>query len=135
VLSDGPLVAFVATARPDEARRFYVELLGLQLTYEDDFALAFKVGSTPLRVTKVAPDQFHAVGYTILGWEVPDIKLAVDSLVTRGVTFERFGEWMQQDDRGIWAAPGGAQVAWFKDPDGNTLSVTQMPQEDGRTSS
>jgi catechol 2,3-dioxygenase-like lactoylglutathione lyase family enzyme len=127
MLADGPLVAFVATARPDEARHFYVDVLGLHLTYEDQFALALAVGSTPLRVTKVSPEQLTTAGYTSLGWEVADIQAAVVDLTARGVTFERYGDWMQQDERGVWKAPGGAQVAWFKDPDGNTLSVTQMP--------
>jgi catechol 2,3-dioxygenase-like lactoylglutathione lyase family enzyme len=126
MLSNGPLVAFVATTRPDEARAFYVDVLGLPLTQEDEFALAFQVGPTMLRVTKVGAGQFQPAGYTILGWEVADIHAAVDALVERGVKFERYAEWMQQDAHGVWAAPGGAQVAWFKDPDGNTLSVTQM---------
>ena len=126
MLSNGPLVAFVATTRPTEARAFYVDLLGLRLTQEDDFALAFQVGPTMLRVTKVGAQQFQPAGYTILGWEVPDIHAAVSDLVERGVKFERYGDWMQQDAQGVWTAPGGAQVAWFKDPDGNTLSVTQM---------
>jgi catechol 2,3-dioxygenase-like lactoylglutathione lyase family enzyme len=125
MLQDGPLVAFVATARPDEARRFYVDVLGLRLSYEDNFALAFQVGRASLRVTKVTPEQFQPAGYTVLGWEVPDIQAAVTELAGRGVRFERYPEWMQQDAQGIWAAPGGAQIAWFKDPDGNTLSVSQ----------
>jgi catechol 2,3-dioxygenase-like lactoylglutathione lyase family enzyme len=126
MLADGPLVAFAATARPDEARQFYVAVLGLRLTHEDQFALAFTVGSTPLRVTKVSPEQLTIAGYTTLGWEVSDIQAAVADLTARGVTFERYGDWMQQDDHGVWTAPGGTQVAWFKDPDGSTLSVTQM---------
>lgn len=126
MLRDGPLVAFVATARPDDARRFYLDVLGLQLTYEDDFALAIKVGSTSLRVTKVTAEQLQPAAYTILGWEVPDIQAAVAYLSARGVNFERYPDWMQQDAGGVWSAPGGAQVAWFKDPDGNTLSVTQL---------
>jgi catechol 2,3-dioxygenase-like lactoylglutathione lyase family enzyme len=126
MLADGPLVAFVATARPDAARHFYVDVLGLRLTHEDDFALAFTVGATPLRVTKVSPEQLSPAGYTTLGWEVEDIHATVAELAARGVTFERYGAWMQQDEHGVWTAPGGTLVAWFKDPDGNTLSVSQL---------
>jgi catechol 2,3-dioxygenase-like lactoylglutathione lyase family enzyme len=117
-------MAFVATTRPDEARAFYAGVLGLQLTIEDPFALTFDAAGTTLRVAKV--ERLAPADYTVLGWVVDNIHSAVDGLAARGAQFERFS-FMQQDDRGIWTAPGGAQVAWFKDPDGNTLSVTQLP--------
>jgi catechol 2,3-dioxygenase-like lactoylglutathione lyase family enzyme len=123
MLTDAPVVAFVATTRPAEARVFYADVLGLRLVHEDQFALEFVAGGTSLRVTRV--ENLQAAGYTVLGWSVPDIQTAVTDLASRGVQFERFPAFMQQDALGIWAAPGGAQVAWFKDPDGNTLSVTQ----------
>ena len=123
MLADAPLVAFVATARPDEARAFYVEVLGLELTSDDQFALVFDAGGTTLRVAKV--EQLQPAPFTVLGWLVDDIESAVADLAARGVQFERYGEWMQQDAQGIWTAPGGARIAWFKDPDGNTLSLTQ----------
>jgi catechol 2,3-dioxygenase-like lactoylglutathione lyase family enzyme len=123
MLAQAPIIAFVATARPDLARQFYTEVLGLRLTHEDQFALAFDAGGTMLRVTIV--QQLQPAGYTVLGWIVHDIHAAVADLRSRGVEFERFG-FMQQDADGIWTAPGGARVAWFKDPDGNTLSVTQL---------
>ena len=98
-------------------------MLGLRLTGEDQFALAFDAGGTMLRVaiSRAAP----ASGYTVMGWIVEDIHASVADLQSRGVEFERFG-FMQQDAQGVWTAPGGAQVAWFKDPDGNTLSLTQL---------
>ena len=123
MLTDAPIVAFVATTRPAEARAFYADVVGLRLIREDQFALEFVGGGTSLRIARV--EQLQPAGYTVLGWVVPDIQAAVTDLAGRGVQFERFPAFMQQDAQGIWTAPGGAQVAWFKDPDGNTLSVTQ----------
>jgi catechol 2,3-dioxygenase-like lactoylglutathione lyase family enzyme len=123
MLTDAAVVAFVATTKPAAARVFYGDVLGLRLVHEDQFALEFVAGGTSLRVTRV--EHIQPAGYTVLGWAVPDIQAAVTELAARGVQFERFPDFMQQDALGIWAAPGGAQVAWFKDPDGNTLSVTQ----------
>ena len=123
MLTDARITAFVATARAAEARAFYADVLGLRLVHEDQFALEFVGGGTSLRVAKV--EQLQPAGYTVLGWTVPDIQAAVTDLAARGVQFERFPAFMQQDVQGVWSAPGGAQVAWFKDPDGNTLSVTQ----------
>jgi catechol 2,3-dioxygenase-like lactoylglutathione lyase family enzyme len=124
MLADKPIIAFVATARPEEARAFYTDVLGLKLISEDQYALAFEAGGTMLRVAKV--DTLDPPGYTVLGWIVPDIQSAVSQLASRGVEFNRYPWMAEQDSLGIWAAPGGAQVAWFKDPDGNTLSVTQL---------
>jgi catechol 2,3-dioxygenase-like lactoylglutathione lyase family enzyme len=113
----------VATARPAEARAFYADVLGLRLVHEDEFALEFVGGGTTVRVARV--EQLQPAGYTVLGWVVPDIQTAVAGLAARGVAFERFPAFMHQDPHGVWSSPSGAQVAWFKDPDGNTLSVTQ----------
>jgi catechol 2,3-dioxygenase-like lactoylglutathione lyase family enzyme len=123
VLRSAPLVAFVATARPEAARAFYAEVLGLELASDDQFALVFNAGGTMLRLAKV--EQLQPAPFTVLGWLVDDIGAVAAELGTRDVQFERYGDWMQQDAHGIWAAPGGARVAWFKDPDGNTLSITQ----------
>ncbi len=117
----GKLVAFVATAQPDAARAFYAGVLGLPVRRDDQFALVFDANGTALRVAKVetlAPQPF-----TVLGWVVEDIASAVDDLVAEGVTFERF-PGMPQDERGVWTVEGG-KVAWFKDPDGNLLSLTE----------
>jgi hypothetical protein len=94
----------------------------LRLTAKDDFALVFESGGTMIRVVKVGA--FRPAFYTILGWQVKDATQSVSALIKRGVNFERF-PGMEQDAQGIWSAPGGARVAWFKDPDGNVLSVSQ----------
>ena len=122
-LSDQSLIAFVATSQPDRAKEFYGDTLGLRLVAEEPpFALVFDAAGTMLRVTIVT--KVHPASYTVLGWQVPDIVVAAKSLLEAGVRFERF-PGLQQDDLGIWSAPGGAKVAWFKDPDGNTLSIFQ----------
>ena len=130
MLKTRPIVAFVATTRPKRAKAFYAKTLGLRLLSEDGFALAFDAGGTMLRVAIVKTLQ--PAGYTVLGWVVPDIAKAVRDLVTRGVKFQRYG-WMVQDDFGIWSAPSGARVAWFTDPDGNTLSLTELERPAGKT--
>jgi catechol 2,3-dioxygenase-like lactoylglutathione lyase family enzyme len=117
------LIGFVGTRDAAKARAFYGTTLGLRLVSEDRFAMEFDAAGTMLRVT-VVPEPARAQ-YTVLGWEVPDIVAAVDALRARGIQFERYG-FLQQDQRGIWTAPGGARVAWFKDPDGNVLSVSQF---------
>ena len=123
MLNQATVVTFVATARPDEAKEFYEKTLGLRLAYDDMFAIVFDLNGIMLRVQKV---QMHTPQqYTVLGWDVADISAAVAELVARGVRFERY-EGMEQTDAGIWTAPSGAQIAWFKDPDGNTLSLTQF---------
>ena len=123
MLKSRPIVAFVATTHPKRAKAFYGKTLGLRLLSEDGFALAFDAGGTMLRVAIVKTLQ--PAGYTVLGWIVPDIAKAIRALVRRGVTFQRY-EWMQQDELGIWASPSGARVAWFTDPNGNTLSLTEL---------
>jgi catechol 2,3-dioxygenase-like lactoylglutathione lyase family enzyme len=122
MVRDAKLVAFVATRDAARARRFYAETLGLGIVSEDDFALVFDANGTTVRVVKV--EAVALAPYTVLGWEVRDIAATVNALGARGVSFERYG-FLEQDARGIWTAPGGARVAWFKDPDGNVLSVSQ----------
>jgi catechol 2,3-dioxygenase-like lactoylglutathione lyase family enzyme len=120
VLND--LVAFVPATDLDRARAFYAGVLGLTVTDHSRFAVAFDVGGTMLRVTAV--EERVAAPYTVLGWSVPDIAATIDDLTARGVAFERFAG-MEQDERGVWASPSEARVAWFHDPDGNVLSLTQ----------
>jgi catechol 2,3-dioxygenase-like lactoylglutathione lyase family enzyme len=122
-LADARLVAFLATTRPAEARRFFAETLGLSLIAEDVFALVFDGLGVTLRVTPVA--ELTPRPSTVLGWQVPDIASAVRTLAARGVAVERF-EGIEQDELGVWRAPSGAAVAWFKDPDGNLLSFSQQ---------
>jgi catechol 2,3-dioxygenase-like lactoylglutathione lyase family enzyme len=117
------LIAFVATQDPIPARAFYRDRLGLRLVSEDSFALAFEVGGTMLRVTTVK--EVAKAAYTVLGWQVPNILRAAKSLEKAGVSLERYAG-IEQDELGIWKSPSGARVAWFKDPDGNTLSITQF---------
>ena len=117
------LVAFVGVSDLVRAGRFYGDQLGLVLRDEAPFALVAELGGAMLRITAV--DHVAPASYTILGWRVPDIDAAIDQLVARGVIFTRY-DAMNQDRRGVWTAPGGSRIAWFTDPDGNTLSLTQI---------
>jgi catechol 2,3-dioxygenase-like lactoylglutathione lyase family enzyme len=123
ILGSQELVAFVATCDPSCAKKFYRDTLGLRLVSEDAFAVVFDAAGTMLRVTRV--QELAAAKYTVLGWHVRDIVKTVKGLQTANVIFERY-PGMQQDELGIWTAPSSAKVAWFKDPDGNTLSITQF---------
>lgn len=116
-------MAFSATADAARALRFYRDQLGLELLSDEPFALVFNAGGTMLRVQKVS--EVRPAQYTTLGWQVSDIAATVSQLQAAGVTVERYG-FPGQDERGIWTSPGGAKVAWFKDPDGNTLSITEF---------
>ena len=127
MLESSDLVAFVSTADAVDARTFYEEILGLRLVEQSSFASVFDAHGTQLRVAlaeKVVP-----APYTVLGWTVADIATVVRGLAERGVDTLRY-DGMDQDALGIWTAPSGARVAWFKDPDGNTLSVTQVAVAD-----
>lgn len=118
-----PLIAFVPTTDLDRALTFYGSALSLPLEETSPFACVFRAGSTMLRVTKV--DNLRAQPFTVLGWDVSDIGTTMRELVTRGIEFERF-DGVEQDDDGVWTTPNGDRIAWFKDPDGNTLSLTQF---------
>jgi catechol 2,3-dioxygenase-like lactoylglutathione lyase family enzyme len=122
MLNVSPLVAFVGVRDLDQARQFYGDALGLELRDEAPFALVADINGTTLRITRV--DEPARVAYTVLGWDVSDIAATIDALRIRGVSFTRY-DGMAQDERGVWTAPGGAQVAWFTDPDGNNLSLTE----------
>jgi len=123
MLTANEIVAFAATSDPNRAKAFYKDILGLHLVSEDHFAIVFDAAGTMLRVTNVG--EFTPHPFTVLGWDTVDIAGEIHSLAKAGVKFERF-PGMTQDDLGIWTAPGGAQIAWFKDPDGNILSLTQF---------
>jgi catechol 2,3-dioxygenase-like lactoylglutathione lyase family enzyme len=122
VLAGDDLIAFVATADPARARAFYGDTLGLPLESESGFALVYRAAGTMLRVTVV--DAVVPAEYTVLGWAVADLAARVRELSARGVVFERY-VGLEQDDLGVWRSPSGALVAWFKDSDGNTLSLSQ----------
>jgi len=120
-------IAFIPTRNPAAAREFYERLLGLPLESEDVYALVFRAGSTPgLMLRVVHTPNFTPAGYTIFGWQVRDVVDCVKQLTAAGITPARYA-YFEQDELGIWSSPGGSKVAWFKDPDGNTLSVTQLP--------
>ena len=126
VLADDALISFVATTDLERARAFYGDVLGLTLDDESPFALVYQQNGTMLRITAVR--ELAPAAYTVLGWAVPDIAASVRGLEERGVAFERFAG-VDQDELGIWHAPSGARVAWFKDPDGNLLSVAEYPAD------
>jgi catechol 2,3-dioxygenase-like lactoylglutathione lyase family enzyme len=115
------IVAFVPTRDAEKAKAFYVDLLGLRFVKDDGFALVLDANGIMIRMAKA---EFTPAPFTILGWQVTEIEKMVAGLQAKGVHFERFG-FFEQDALGIWTAPTGDKVAWFKDPDGNVLSVSE----------
>jgi Zn-finger nucleic acid-binding protein/catechol 2,3-dioxygenase-like lactoylglutathione lyase family enzyme len=126
MLSTARVVPFLATSDGARARAFYEGVLGLRVVSDDDFALVVETGGAEIRIAKVGEKDKVTAPYTVLGWEVGDVRATVGDLGARGVKLARY-EFLKQDDAGIWTAPGGAKVAWFQDPDGNVLSVAQPP--------
>jgi catechol 2,3-dioxygenase-like lactoylglutathione lyase family enzyme len=122
-LDDGRLIAFVPTTDLARARAFYAETIGLRVAEESPFACVFDANGTMLRLTPVR--KLQRVRYTVLGWGVDDITTTVAALAAAGVGFVRY-RGMDVDAAGIWTSPGGDRVAWFEDPDGNLLSLTQF---------
>jgi catechol 2,3-dioxygenase-like lactoylglutathione lyase family enzyme len=122
MFSNKKLKAFVPTIKPNEAKSFYKDLLGLKLLSEDNFALEFDANGTLLRVTIVQDLKPHP--FTILGWNVDNIISVIKQLNDKGIFCERY-DFFEQDKLGIWTSPSGSKVAWFKDPDGNVLSLTE----------
>ena len=125
MLTGADVIAFVATTDLGRARGFYEGVLGLPVIEDDGLAMAFDAHGTMLRVTGVR--ELTPAPYTVPGWSVAGIADAVRELEARGVAFRRY-DGFDQDDQGIWTAPTGARVAWFSDPDGNTLSLTELPR-------
>jgi catechol 2,3-dioxygenase-like lactoylglutathione lyase family enzyme len=115
------IMAFVSTAEPAAARRFYEEKLGLGVKRTDEYGITYDANGINLRLSFV--QELRPAPYSILSWVVPDLHAAIAGLVARGVVFERY-EGFGQDEAGVWAAPDGTGVAWFKDPGGNLLSLT-----------
>jgi catechol 2,3-dioxygenase-like lactoylglutathione lyase family enzyme len=124
VLGSADLVAFVATRDLEAATAFYGPILGLPLVEANGFARVYDANGTQLRVTLV--ESLARAPYTVLGWRVEDIAQTTAELRAAGVEFKRY-DGMDQDENGVWVAPGGTRVAWFADPDGNTLSLQQEP--------
>jgi len=120
------IIGFVTIVDVERAKAFYRDTLGLKLLSEEPpFALVFDANGIMLRLG-MGKERAPVQG-TVLGWQVPDIVTAVSDLAQAGVQFERYG-FMKQDEMGIWTTPTGAKVAWFKDPDGNTLSLSEHPE-------
>ena len=122
MLVNEKIKAFVPTVQPEQAKLFYRDVLGLEFLSEDPYALEFQAGATLLRIAVVRELTPHP--FTALGWDVGDIKMTIRGLNSKEVFCEQF-EFLEQDELGIWSAPGGAKVAWFKDSDGNLLSLTE----------
>ena len=122
MLGSTNIVAFVPTKDFEKARAFYKDVLGLRFVKDDGFAMVLDANGIMIRVAKVP--QFAPAQFTILGWQVKDIEKVAQELQKKGVRFEIFG-FFKQDELGIWTAPTGDKVAWFKDPDGNILSLSE----------
>jgi catechol 2,3-dioxygenase-like lactoylglutathione lyase family enzyme len=122
MLASAKIIGFVPTKDSNLARHFYESKLGFHFVSDDEFALVMRADGTTIRIAKV-PD-FTPARYTVLGWEVQNIQAVVTWLKERGVTFEAY-PFIQDRELGIWTTPTGDKVAWFKDPDGNVLSVSQ----------
>src|ERR1700724_4601462 len=121
MLGSTNIVAFVPTKDAGKARAFYEGVLGLRFVKDDGFAMVMDANGIMVRVTKA---QFTPAPFTIMGWQVNDIGKVAAGLQEKGIQFERF-DFFEQEALGIWTAPTGDKVAWFKDPDGNILSVSQ----------
>lgn len=123
MLAQAELLAFVPTVDAERARSFYVDTLELTFLSNDPFAITVRSGNTDIRISRM--DAFNPSPYSILGWKVTDIEATAKQFATAGIVFERY-PFLEQDAHGIWNAPDGtARVAWFKDPDGNVLSISQ----------
>lgn len=123
MISTAQAVGFVPATDLARSRAFYAGLLGLPVVSQDSFALVVRLAGLDVRITAVG-ESFHVQPFTILGWQVTDIHAEIRDLTARGVQFIDV-DGIDQDEDGVWAAPGGTLVAWFKDPDGNTLSLDQ----------
>jgi catechol 2,3-dioxygenase-like lactoylglutathione lyase family enzyme len=123
MLESSPIIAFAAATDLNRAKVFYEQVLGLPVAEHNDFVCVLDANGTMLRLTAVA--EVRQAGYTVLGWKVTDIAAAVRGLASRGVLFLRY-DGMDQDEDAVWVTPGGDKVAWFADPDGNVLSLTQF---------
>jgi catechol 2,3-dioxygenase-like lactoylglutathione lyase family enzyme len=121
MLSSAAPVAFIPSTDLERARRFYEGALGQRVASVDDFAVVLDVDGLTVRVVKVG-DELQAQPFTVFGWWVADLDAEIAALAEAGIDFLRF-DGMDQDDAGVWTAPGGTRIAWFKDPDGNTLSL------------
>ncbi|MFI5897485.1 VOC family protein [Actinoplanes sp. NPDC051513] len=125
MLASGRVVAFVPSTDLGRSREFYEKTLGLPIASADGFAVVVASPTGAIRITDVGPG-LRPQPFTVLGWEVAELDAEIDVLASRGVKFVRY-PGMEQDARGAWTAPGGTRIAWFHDPDGNTLSLSAAP--------
>jgi catechol 2,3-dioxygenase-like lactoylglutathione lyase family enzyme len=123
VLGSAAAVAFVPSTDLDRSQRFFTEVLDLAVEQLTPYACVLRAGSTMLRVTRV--DGLTPQPFTVFGWAVDDLRSVATGLTARGVTFLRY-DGMNQDEAGVWTTPGGDLIAWFRDPDGNILSLTEF---------
>jgi hypothetical protein len=123
MLKETKLIAFAATSDPKKSRTFYETKLGLTCISSDDFATAYECKGTMLRIQHV--HQLKPQPHTQLGWQTSNILKEITALISVGISFEKY-DGLNQDENKIWHAPSGAHVAWFKDPDGNILSLTEL---------
>jgi catechol 2,3-dioxygenase-like lactoylglutathione lyase family enzyme len=126
MLGNSKLTAFVATTNPESARIFYESKLGLKFLHDDGFALVFDANGTPLRIAKVP--KFSPAPFTVLGWRVDNMDEALAGMARHNIAVERY-PFLDHDLRGVVTFGEGDQVAWFKDPDGNTLSIAEMARK------
>ncbi len=124
MLQDAKLIGFIATANPEAACAFYRDILGLKLLDESEHGLAFMSGDQMLRIQKVG--KFTPHPFTAAGWAVGDISATLAALQNSGVDPVMY-DGLEQDEQGIWSPAPGVKIAWFRDPDGNTLSLTEFP--------
>lgn len=118
------MVGFLVVDDAGKAKAFYGDVLGFRFMSEDEHALVFDANGTMLRINKGR--DFKPAQGTVLGWAVEDIYAAIRELTSRGVQFEQFNlPFMKQDEHGVWMPPSGDRVAWFRDPAGNVLSISQ----------
>ena len=122
MLGSANIVAFIPTKDAEKAKAFYEGVLGLRFVKDDGFAMVLDANGIMVRIAKM--QEFAPAQFTILGWQVSGIEAMARALQAKGVHFEIFG-FFKQDELGIWTAPTGDKVAWFKDPDGNILSISQ----------
>jgi len=126
MLDSATAIAFLPSTDLDRSRTFFADLLGLVVQEVTPFACVLSAGGTMLRVTRV--DDLRPQPFTVFGWDVPDLRAELAALVAAGVEFTRY-DGVDQDADGVWSTPGGDLIAWFRDPDGNTLSITQFADQ------
>jgi len=126
MLENPKITAFLPTINPEQSKQFYTDTLGLKLISEDVYALEFEGSGIFLRITVV--EKFEPHPFTVLGFKIEDIATQIKSLSKKGVEFEKYN-YFEQDNLGVWNSPSNAKIAWFKDPDGNLVSLTEYPNK------